>query len=139
PARAVVVVGGGRLQRQAADSGQGVHGQVWKEDKVASLLTMHRTTHPEDPLPELPACFRDPAQMAALVRGVSHQGALEPGAEEPEAPAPSEPTAAAVPAAERAPAWQPQALVRTCVATTACSDAFGPMVAAEARARNFPG
>jgi len=120
---------------RAADSGPGVHDPAWKEDKVASLLTMHRTTHPADPHPELPACFRDPAQMAALVRGVSRQGALEPVAETPEAPPPA---VTAAPAGDEAPAWQPKPLVRTCVATTACSDAFGPMVAAEARARNFP-
>lgn len=134
PALAVVEVDGGRLQIRAADSGPGVHDPAWKEDKVAALVTMNRTTYPDDPHPELPACFRDPAAMAALVRGVSHQGALEPVAEDSEVPAP--PASAA--AAERAPAWQPQVLVRTCVATTACSDEFGPMVAAEARARNFP-
>lgn len=128
PALAVVEVDGGRLQMRAPDRGPGVHDPAWKEDKVATLVTMHRTTHLEDPHPELPACFRDPAQMADLVRGVSHQGALEPTAEA--LPDPAAPAAA--------PAWQPQALVRTCVATTACSDEFGPMVAAEARARNFP-
>jgi hypothetical protein len=134
PALAVVEVDGRRLQIRVADSGPGVHDPAWKEDKVAALVSMHRTTHPDDPHPELPACFRDPAQMAALVRGVSHQGALEPVAEDPQAPAPATPAAAT----ERAPAWQPKVLVRTCVATTACSDEFGPMVAAEARARNFP-
>jgi hypothetical protein len=138
PALAVVEVDGGRLQIRAPDSGPGVHDPAWKEDKVAGLVTMHRTTHADDPHPDLPACFRDQAQMAALVRGVSRQGALEPVAEAPEATAPSEPAATAATAEERAAAWQPKALVRTCVATTACSDAFGPMVAAEARARNFP-
>jgi hypothetical protein len=137
PALAVVEVDGGRLQMRAPDCGVGVHDPAWKEDKVAGLLTMHRTTHAEDPHPDLPACFGDPAQMAALVRGVSRQGALEPVAEPPEATAPSEPVAAAI-AAERASAWQPKVVVRTCVATTACSDDFGPMVAAEAHARNFP-
>jgi hypothetical protein len=44
--------------------------------------------------------------------------------------------APAAPEAER-PAWPPQRLVRSCVATTANSTAFGPMVAAEAPARNF--
>ena len=33
--------------------------------------------------------------------------------------------------------WPPRPLVRTSVATTQASEAFGPMVAAEARARNF--
>jgi hypothetical protein len=33
--------------------------------------------------------------------------------------------------------WQPERLVRTCVATTRDSEAFGRWVGAEARARNF--
>jgi hypothetical protein len=135
PALAVVEVDGGRLQMRVPDSGPGVHDPAWKEDKVAGLVTMHRRTYPDDPHPDLPACFRDPAQMAVLVRGVSRQGALEPVAEAPEATALPEPAAALT--EERVPAWQPKVVMRTCVATTACSDDFGPMVAAEACARNF--
>jgi hypothetical protein len=137
PAVAVIEVDGGRLQVRAADAGRGVHDPAWKEDKIGCLVTMQSTVQETDPHPDLPACFTDPPRVAALVRGVSSQGALS-DLEGVTAAPPPEPTAAADAGETPAtPPWQPVPSVRTCVATTQSSDDFGPMVAAEAQARNF--
>ena len=137
PAVAVVEVDGGRLQIRASDQGRGVHEPAWKEDKIGCLVTMQSTVQERDPHPELPACFADPPRVAALVRGVSSQGALS-AMEGVTAAAAAEPTPEGEADAPRASSpWQPKPLVRTCVATTQASDDFGPMVAAEAEMRNF--
>jgi hypothetical protein len=138
PPVAVVEVDGGRLQIRAPDQGRGVHEPVWKEDKIACLVTMQSTVQETDPHPDLPACFTDPPRVAALVRGVSSQGALSDLEGVTAAAAAPEPTPEGDADATRASSqWQPEPLVRTCVATTQTSDDFGPMVAAEAQARNF--
>jgi hypothetical protein len=135
PGLAVVFVDGGRLQTRREEPGQGpgVHDPAWREDKVANLLTMSTQSHDQDPHPELPRCFTQKRAVVELVQGITGQGALadvaadespvltvfEPVEEKPE------------------PRWQPEPLVRTCQATLASSDEFGPMVAAEAHRRNF--
>src|SRR5262249_16585210 len=140
PRLAAVSVDGGRLQIRSEGSGQGpgVHDPAWREDKVADLVTMRTQSHNHDPHPELPRCFLQKRQVVELVQGVSGQGALadviDAVAKGPaplalfEPPAEEEPTA---------PRWQPEPLVRTCEATLRPNEAFGPMVAAEARRRNF--
>ena len=138
PAVAVIEVDGGRLQVRAADAGRGVHDPAWKEDKIGCLVTMQSTVQETDPHPDLPACFTDPPRVAALVRGVSSQGALSDLEGVTATATTPEPTPEAdADATQAAPPWQPEPLVRTCVATTQSSDDFGPMVAAEAQARNF--
>jgi len=137
PAVAVVEVDGGRLLIRASDGGRGVHDPVWKEDKIACLVTMRSTVQETDPHPDLPACFTDPPRIAALVRGLSSQGALS-DVDGVTAAAPLEPAPEGdADAMAASPKWQPEPLVRTCVATTWTSDDFGPLVAAEAQARHF--
>jgi hypothetical protein len=138
PAVAVVEVDGGRLQVRASDAGRGVHDPVGKEDKIGCLVTMHSAVQETDPHPDLPACFTDPPRVAALVRGVTAQGSLsDPDGVTATAATPG-PTPEADAGATAAPStWPPAPSVRTCVATTHSSDDFGPMVAAEARARDF--
>jgi hypothetical protein len=138
PRLAVVAVDGGRLQTRCEGPGRGpgAHDPAWREDKVANLVTMSTRCSEDDPHPELPRCFTKKRQVVDLIQGIAGQGALadvvDPTAEEPPALAVFEPT-------EEAPDadWQPEPLVRTCQATLAPSEAFGPMVAAEARRRNF--
>jgi hypothetical protein len=139
PRLAVVSVDGGRLQTRSDEPGQGpgIHDSAWREDKVASLLTMSTESRDHDPHPELPRCFTKKREVVELVQGISGQGAL---ADVIEAAAAAEPPALTVfePAAEQPePRWQPEPLVRTCQATLESSDEFGPMVAAEAHRRNF--
>ena len=139
PRVAVVEMDGGRFLARGCGSGPGSHEASWKEDKIACLVTMGGDLFDRDPHPELPACFRDRKAVAKLVRGLAAQEALgdlvEEAAEEDQAAesAPADAEDTAVDELE----WPPRPLVRTSVATTQASEAFGPMVAAEARARNF--
>ena len=138
PRLAAVFVDGGRLRTRTEESGRGpgVFEPAWREDKVANLLTMHTEVHEQDPHPELPRCFTKKREVVELVQGVNGQGALadvtEPGEEAPPALTVFEPAAD-----EEGPHWPPEPLVRTCQATLASSEAFGPMVATEAQRRNF--
>jgi hypothetical protein len=138
PRLAVVSVDGGRLQTRSDEPGQGVgvHDPTWREDKVADLVTMSTQSHDHDPHPDLPRCFTKKHEVVELVQGVTGQGALadvvEPADDE------AKPLTIFTPAEDKSPPHgQPKPLVRTCVASLESSDAFGPMVAAEAQRRNF--
>jgi hypothetical protein len=136
PKLAVVSLDGGRYQTRSEDQGPGIHDPAWREDKIADLVTMSTQSHAEDPHPELPQCFTKKKEVVELVQGIAAQGALadviDPTAAEPV------PLTVFEPAADRLDSsWPPKPLVRTCQATTRPSEAFGPMVAAEAQRRNF--
>lgn len=132
PALAVVEVDGGRLRiRSGEGDGPGAHGATWREDKIALLTTAALKPFETDPEPELPTCFRDPAYVEKLAReigGVGSLGLVGSPTESPEAG----PTSS-----RSATSSAPELLVRTYVATTRDSEAFGPMVAAEAHRRHF--
>jgi hypothetical protein len=72
PAPEVAVIGldGGRVQTRASGQGTGVHGQGWKEDKVACLQTMKGATFSADPHPEPPRCFLDAPKVDQMVRDI---------------------------------------------------------------------
>ena len=146
--RVVVALDGGRVLTRTPGQGRGVHGQGWKEDKVACLLKLQGATFAEDPHPQPPRCFLDAPKVDEMVRDIqAHHGPrqenelpqlaeLSLGKATPPAPA-SLSTAddeAAVP-----PAWPPKRTdnSRSCVATMQDCHAFGKMVAAEAYRRNF--
>jgi hypothetical protein len=151
PAAVAVAVDGGRLMTREPGHGPGVHEQGWKEDKVACLHTLAGPTFETDPQPQPPECFLDAAYVDDLVKALkSHKGLEEtersPLADEPARPATALASGEEAAMPEGAPlpkggpepvAWPPERLQRTCVATQQDSDAFGPMVAAEAYARNF--
>jgi hypothetical protein len=138
PALAVVEVDGGRLQIRGQGEGPGAHQAAWREDKVAILATMANVVSDCDPEPELPDCFRDRAYVEEVIGAIGGSGPLgtpTPGAEWPiewpvEWPVP-------VAGGPAGPRRVPELAVRTYVATTRPCDQFGPMVAAEARRRNF--
>jgi hypothetical protein len=127
PSVVAVEVDGGRYQRRAEGLGCGARDPHWREDKVACLVTLSSSTHEVDPQPEPPACFldrervRDVTQCPRGEQPLSADG-YTPGVPEPKTDAVN---------------WQPERLVRTCVATTQDSEVFGRLVGAEARARNF--
>jgi hypothetical protein len=128
---AVALVDGGRFQVRDETPGQGngVHSPRWREDKVARLQTMSAVRHLIDPCPEPPPCFLDPKKLAALINpGPDDRIVIKEG--ESITPAVS----AVPPTTER---WQPEPLVRTCVATTRDIDQFRWMVQAEAKRRHF--
>lgn len=127
PGVVAVEVDGGRYQRRAEGRGCGAHDPQWREDKAACLVTLQSTTHDDDPQPEPPACFLDRKYVGRLTQ-CSTSGGPEISGESAE-PIPAGPV--------KAVDWQPQRLVRTCVATTRDGDEFGRLVGAEAKARNF--
>jgi hypothetical protein len=134
PALAVVEVDGGRLRIRGEGDGPGAHDASWREDKIAMLATAAITVFDADPEPELPACFRDQKHVEKLVRGISGVSSMTPSDPPCEPPADAKPPSTEPPEALR---QKPELLVRTYVASTCSSDAFGPMVAAEAADRNF--
>lgn len=122
-----VEVDGGRYQRRAEGRGCGARDPQWREDKVACLVTLESKPYDADPQPEPPECFLDRTRVGRLTQC--------PVADGPEIVGESvEPKSGARPDPIN---WQPARLVRTCVATTRDSDAFGRLVGAEAKARNF--
>ncbi len=132
PALAVVEVNGGRLQIRGEGEGPGAHEASWREDKIAILATMTHVVSTSDPEPELPDCFRDRGFVEKVIGAIGGDGSMGPSAASSEVsfdrPRPLEPPT---------PRTGPELAVRTYVASTCPSDQFGPMVAAEARRRNF--
>jgi hypothetical protein len=149
PQLVVIALDGGRIMTRESGQGTGVHGQQWKEDKVACLLTLEGQTFTEDPHPEPQRCFLDAPEVDKMVREIqAHHGTRQEnelpqlaelglGKEKPPpTPAPSSSSESAVP--EKI-AWPPKRTknARTCVATMQDCHEFGKMVATEAYRRNF--
>jgi hypothetical protein len=127
PAVVAVEVDGGRYQRRAEGLGCGARSPQWREDKVACLATLASDTHEADPQPEPPGCFLDREHVRSMTQCPRGQDPGPTGGNTPTAPG-AEPDVVD---------WQPERLVRTCVATTRDSEEFGRLVGAEAKARNF--
>jgi len=137
PALAVIEVDGGRLQIRGEGDGPGAHAAAWREDKIAILATMAHTTSTCDPEPELPECFRDRDFVETVIGAIGGTGTMGVPSPPTEAETPgTRPAQVAAKSAEPRPV--PELRVRTYVATTAPVEQSGPMVAAEARRRNFP-
>ncbi|QJW97285.1 hypothetical protein FTUN_4855 [Frigoriglobus tundricola] len=123
PSVVAVEVDGGRYQRRAEGQGCGARDPHWREDKVACLVTLEGPTCETDPQPEPPECFLDRKHVGNMTQC---SATCEPtiGSASAESKAVAQPDAHA---------WQPERLVRTCVATTRDSEAFGRLVGAEAQ------
>jgi hypothetical protein len=138
PGVVAVEVDGGRIRPRAAAAGPGVRDAQNKEDKVACLVTLDSKVSAQDPQPEPPPCFLLPRRVARLVQQMAGQAGDEAAAAGAAAQPPGK-------EADRPPtrrdtgdgAWVPRQRLRTCVATLANSAAFGRMVAAEAKERDF--
>jgi hypothetical protein len=149
PELVAIALDGGRLMTRESGQGPGVHGEQWKEDKVACLLTLQGKTFAEDPHPEPSRCFLNAPEVDKLVREIqAHHGRRE----ENELPQLAElrlgnekllstpdPTLPTKQDAVDPEAWPPKRTkkARTCVATMQDCHEFGKMVAAEAYRRNF--
>jgi hypothetical protein len=149
PELVAIALDGGRVMTRESGQGPGVHGEAWKEDKVACLLTLKAESFAEDPHPEPPRCFLDAPEVDKLVREIqSHHGRREENElpqlaelclgrdQPPNAATSSSTTDQAVPDEKT---WPPKRTknARTCVATMQDCEEFGKMVAAEAHRRNF--
>jgi hypothetical protein len=141
PQVVAVEVDGGRLRTRASGQGRGVHEPKGKEDKVACLVTLQSECSEQDPQPEPPEVFRQPRRVRRLVTQM--KGMAADCEDRQEDPVESEPVESEPRPQPRQPgrskdyAGQPRRRIRTCVATMAASDRFGPMVAAEAQERGF--
>jgi hypothetical protein len=148
PPVAAVALDGGRVMTRESGQGPGVHGEQWKEDKVACLLSLEGQTVAEDPHPQPPRCFLDAPEVDKLVREIQANHGRREENELPQlaelslgkeastsSPAPAEADTDA--AGDKI--WPPQRTKapRTCVATMRDCQEFGKMAAAEAERRNF--
>jgi hypothetical protein len=139
PEVVVVEVDGGRLRTRASDCGMGVHEVQSKEEKVACLMTLQSEASPLDPHPEPPSSFQQPRRVRRLVTqmkgsaGENVEDLQENTDEDEESPAQHGPPS------KRSGDYSgsPKRRVRTCVASMADSQSFGPMMAAEAQERDF--
>src|SRR5262249_18812915 len=134
PQVVAVEVDGGRIRTRAGGAGPGVHEAQNKEDKVACLVTLDSQVSTQDPQPERPSsCLQTRSVQRMDQQMAGEAGETADTAEPPENQA-REPPARRDP--EQEP-WAPRKRLRTCVASLAGSEAFGRMVAAEAKERDF--
>jgi len=68
PAVAVVMLDAGKAQFRQEDAGPGVHEPRWGDTKVACLQTYSDVEYKQDPQPEPPEAFLDPARVERLCR-----------------------------------------------------------------------
>jgi hypothetical protein len=144
PAVAMVSVDGGRLQvrpepSQGAESERTSH---WRESKVAVLETYQSPVYPADPDPDVPRCFLDLKRAMEVVRGLGHTlpvGLSFEGQTQAQEPEPNRDAAPTIGRSRAARPGRPERLVRSVLASRACSDDFGPMVHQAAWERNFFG
>jgi hypothetical protein len=100
----------------------------WREYKAGVLMSMTSKVHAEDPCPELPAAFADPAKMRKIAReikGFTHEAAVSTAAEEEAGPD------------FKQRVGRPETLVKSVVATSGDVQAFGPLLAQAAYERGF--
>lgn len=141
PQVACVQMDGGRFQQRerisvetssaqpheepAADSAQE---GCWCEYKAGVLLSMTSKVQAQDPCPELPATFADPAKMRKIAReikGFTQETAVSTAAEEEAGPDFKERVG------------RPETLVKSVVATSGDVQTFGPLLAQAAYERGF--
>jgi len=129
PVVACVQMDGGRLQFfDRAEPQRNEDDTFWREMKVGCLWSMTSEVSAEDPCPQLPASFVDPARMQRMVREIK-------GFSRPDGPA--DDTAEEDRIDERP--GRPQALARSVVASRHAVETFGKLLASEAYQRRFPG
>jgi hypothetical protein len=134
---AAVFGDGGRMRTRRPEQGRGIHEPHWRETKNAAFHRMHSRSFDEDPQAELPDCFRNQAYVEKLVNGLKclkNECFQEDADAGPSWAAGGDPARAP---GEQTPPWQPQTLFHTCLSSLTTSEAFGPMMAAEADARGF--
>jgi hypothetical protein len=134
PEVVAVEVDGGRLRTREVGCGPGVHQHQNKEDKIACLVSLKSQAHEHDPQPEPPPSFLEPRRVRRLVQQMQGQAPDKPQEE-------AEPEDTDIPGQDEGEGEEhppsPRRHVRTCVASMVDSQAFAPMVAAEAQERDF--
>jgi hypothetical protein len=140
PDVACVQPDGGRMQiRDRRDPQAGIppstsktrKGRFWKETKVGCLLSMSSEEHTDDPCPQIPRTFVDPAridEIAREIKGFWGEALEDDDSEEEES--------LRVETESQRPE-RPQPLLKSVVATRKDADAFGLQLAAAAYERGF--
>lgn len=142
PPVAMVSVDGGRIQVRPEPSKDVESERTghWRESKVSVLETYRSRVYQADPDPHVPRCFLDLKRTMEVVRGLGHALpvglSFEGEAREPE-PERDEPKTPGRSRAARP--GRPERLVRSVLASRACSDDFAPMMHQAAWERNFFG
>ncbi len=166
PTVVAVEMDGGRFRARREDAGHGVFEPHWREMKAGCLLRVQSEVSEEDPHPTVPKVFLDRPQVQKLVRGLHSQHGVASSADAQKEIKPLEEggcdsstlgeimaetvTTTSDPPAKSSrwkgknssrskgtESWRPRRLMRTCVATQEDTEAFGPMLAAEAQMRGF--
>jgi hypothetical protein len=146
PQVAMISVDGGRIQIRPEPSNETESERTshWRESKASVLETYQSEVYQTDPDPDVPRCFLDLKRTMEVVRGLGHalpvglsfEGeaqALDPDPEQqPDAPKTKGQSRKARPG-------RPKRLVRSVLASRACSDDFAPMMHQAAWERNFFG
>lgn len=135
PDLAVVECDGGRIRTRQPGHGPGVHleGKGWNETKNACLIRAQRKTFCEDPQPDPPECFCDAGHVAKIAETEALSVASPDAAEAGLAEHNNDEHERLLPPAD----WRPKRLVRTVLASMACSKDFGRQMAREAKRRRF--
>ena len=125
PEAAVVSCDGGRIRTREPGNGRGVRPSGengWRETKNASLerMTLPESLDGDDPCPGLPTTFRTAAKVAKITGKPGPNVDAPPDGQTP-----------------RVRYCGPRRVLRTVLASMACSDDFGPMMKREARRRRF--
>src|SRR5262249_11275480 len=126
PQVAAVMLDGGRLQTRADQASPGVTDPQWREFKAANLETLQSAERTEEPQPQPPGRYRDPARLARLAPQLK---AARGAATARTGKAPRRRRRQRLP--------RPRKVVRTVVATLQDSEAFGWQVAAEVHRRGL--
>ncbi len=111
--------------------------RYWRDDKVGVLLTMLSEEHESDPCPDIPATFLDRQRTPKLVQELGHSCRGAQDAREEPATTGEAATGEAATGSRRPGA--PEPLVKSVVASRACSAVFGAILAAAAWFRGFAG
>jgi hypothetical protein len=134
PQVAAVMVDGGTLQDRAEEQGRGVHEPSWREYKSACCLTLSSKVSAEDPQPEPPRKFLEPAQAQRLASEIKSRRGKGPtrAASKDKQDKPKKRKKAKGPRKSK-----PVKRVRTVLASMANSEEFGWQVAAEVQRRGL--
>jgi hypothetical protein len=144
PAVAMVSVDGGRIQVRPEPSKdvESERTSHWRESKVSVLETYRSPVYQVDPDPHVPRCFLDLKRTMEVVRGLGHAlpvGLSFEGETQARGPEQEQDESKATGRSRAARPGRPERLVRSVLASRACSDDFAPMMHQAAWERNFFG
>jgi hypothetical protein len=144
PAVAMVSVDGGRIQVRPGPSKdvESERTSHWRESKVSVLETYQSPVYQADPDPHVPRCFLDLKRTMEVVRGLGHAltvGLSFEGETQARGPEQEQDESKATGRSRAARPGRPERLVRSVLASRACSDDFAPMMHQAAWERNFFG